>query len=177
MSITYRFTIDESYCRQRFERESKYRKWFFRLSTQNTLMLVLGAAAYFIMLSLEGGSKYVPVILAAVALGLLGNVLREKLRKVPTFVQKALLRQKRKDPDFEVATTVTFSDTSVVESGSVSEKSAAWKSFTGAIRFSDGIMLSRFGYLLWLPDSSLTGSTSQEATEFVATRTNLCHRE
>ena len=166
MNIIYSYKVDEAYCRTFYTRKIGRRLWFYRPSIQVPLLLVIGVGGWFLLSDLD--DPFIrTAFLALLALAFFSSILAPKL------LQRAMFRQLRKGPEFGSEVTVEVSEQGLKSSGPLSQGSIDWKAFTGAVRHPDGIMLSRSGAVLWLPDAALQGSTTDDVISLFDAKIDL----
>lgn len=81
-------------------------------------------------------------------------------------IRWAIIFKYRLRPSFGSESTFSMNETGVTLTGA-GAGIYPWTVYRRAVRFSDGILLTRPGALRWLPDSALTAGTAGEAEAFI----------
>jgi hypothetical protein len=91
---------------------------------------------------------------------------------IPSFVllTKFGIRLKyRLRAGFGTETSFSMADNGVTITGT-GQGTFAWSVYSRAVRFSDGLLLTRKGAVRWLPDTALESGSVADATELVRSR-------
>jgi len=166
LSIEYRYVVDESYLRESLRRSRTKLPWLIRPSVVVPATIAAFSVACFLLLQAGLTLLIVPVVIAA-ACGIVGSL------AAPAVLRRAVLKLAKKGLDFGREVTTILSEEGLESTAPLSQGTTKWAAVEGAIRHADGIVLKIGPMRMWLPDSALRGSTSQDATSFVLSKIKL----
>ena len=166
MSIEYRFTYDESHFRESLARSFAQLPLLLRPSVQVPAILVAVAIGWY-------GLRIVGLTSIGMALVGFGAVAIAGRLMMTFVVGSAMLRHLKKSPEFGGEVTTTLSETGLDSTAPMSQGFVEWSAIQSAIRLFDGIMLKCGALRVWLTDSALKGSTSDEEINIVSSKTEL----
>src|SRR5262249_41788342 len=88
-------------------------------------------------------------------------------------VRFSIMMKLRKSREFGKEVTIALSDGGLEASGPNGRSSVKWSAYPRAVRFSDGLLLTRGGAIRWLPNSALREGSLQEVLALVQAKTTL----
>ena len=167
MRVTYKMTIDSSYCRTIVERYYRQRPFLLRLEVQFALMLIpIGCWWLYARVSAvpEFNTKAVGTWLVVWVFVAIAGVLITKW---------VILRRMKKKMEYGTEVTMILSGDGIEATGQHVSSKWSWAAYPRAVRFPDGILLQRDGVIRWLPDSAIQEGTAEQVSELVAAKTDF----
>jgi hypothetical protein len=159
--------FDSAYCRAIVQHYYKQRPFLLRLEVQFAFTLIPLACWWFDewksgaqALTAESIVNWLLIWFIAAAGGLL-------------VTRWSINRRLKGKIDFGTEVTMTLSETGIEAIGQNVSGKWSWAAYPRSVRFPDGILLERAGVIRWLPDSAIQFGTPEQASQLVASKTDL----
>ncbi len=153
MAIRYEWRGDEVYYSTVFDRYYTQVPLLFRLRSQAIVIWIILTGP---LLLIEDVDLQAKAIWLALATGF--------AFAYTTLIRWGITLKYRLRPSFGSETTFTMNANEVIVTG-IGAGHFPWTVYRRAVRFSDGILLTRPGAIRWLPDRALTAGTAGDALE------------
>jgi hypothetical protein len=163
MDVTYKIHVDAVYYRTLIDRYYEQRPFGFRLPVQFGFLALVAAGLFFSAMDTSLGIKVAIAVIFA-ALIFFGGVAVTKWGIYQRFRYRA---------DFGTDATVTISEMGLVADGRHVHGKWDWAAYPRAVRYPDGIMLSRRGVIRWLPDSAIVVGKPEDATALARSKSAI----